>query len=172
MFMKLSPGAKSVAIKSSWGVYGFLKKNVLFFCLSLLLSSAVYADISSESYSQSQMNPYELFTKNADQLKFPPSAGVGVYWGNGRFNIALNNLYDEESKKCIFQHIKCFRQEGDFVYATGKGGWMVLNLIEGNFKNSLSLADFNQQEQAILRKLLMGEKGNVNFNPNTLMPNL
>jgi hypothetical protein len=122
-----------------------------------------------------RMNPFPVSSPKAEQIKFPPGGGTSVYWLDGRFNVTLNNFNDEsiEGEKAIFVETICFRQDGQCVSAINKAGQlMVLNLSTSTFKKDRDIHAFAPQEQLILVKLTSKTRGNIHFDPITLMPDL
>ena len=122
-----------------------------------------------------QMNRFSLSSPEAEQLKYPPGGGVGAFWLDGRFDITLDVLVDEanDGDKAILPELVCFRQEGPCVYARNKAGQLaVLNLSTQTFKKASNINDFAPEDQAVLQRLTGKTRGNVYFDPATLMPSL
>jgi len=171
--IEAQPRTVAAAMQKCIRVSSFLTKGLLL-CLALTLFILTHATPlrGADDVSGFKMNPYEVFSPEANKLKFSPSAGVGAYWGDGRFNVSLNNFYDEQASKCFFQRTTCFRQDGEFVCASGKDGWLVLNLAAGTYQVKSHIEEFDTKNQEFLKKLKSKSPGNIYFNQSTLMPKL
>jgi hypothetical protein len=100
------------------------------------------------------MNPYPRFSRKAQTLRYPPGVDTFAYWGNGRFNILLGQLYDSESGQGpIEKHIRVFRQEGDRLFVRSTAAYRIVDLRQGTTQRITDLNLATSDEQAILRKL-------------------
>src|SRR4051794_14758155 len=98
--------------------------------LSMLLALAAIASFTcqsrqtpmpstqSEQHARFQANRYSVFSTEAQSLRYPPGVDTVAYWGDGRFQIVLNNLFDNENKSngAIAQGIHAFVQRGALVF--------------------------------------------------------
>ena len=156
------------------GAFSFLRPITLTACLisSLLLLGSGCATTPPAKTTAFKKNPHPAFTAAAERLKYPPSAGTGAYWGNGRFNVTLNNFYDEEKPgdTCMLEELTCFRVEAGRVYACAKGGFLVLDLASSTYKVQPAIGAFGPLDQEALKRLQVRVSGNTYFNPTTLTP--
>ncbi len=122
------------------------------------------------------MNPFPSLSRKAQALKYPPGIETVAYWGNGRFNVSLNNFYDAEASSvssfmATFKGIHAMRQEGSAVYFVGDDGFLILDLaaaIHRRFATKELIPAELSEPFASLQNT--NEPANIVFNPKTLMP--
>jgi hypothetical protein len=109
---------------------------------------------ASPTVDRMALNPYPIFTKKAQRLKYPPGIDTDAYWGNGRFQIILRCLYDgNDGQNVLEKDIRAFRQDGCLVYFRTAAAYRILNLIDGSTQRITDLTLATPAQQELLRKL-------------------
>jgi len=150
----------------------------LLIAAAILFGFARAASLASQddpSLKQFKMNPCPVDSPEAEKLKYPPGGGISVFWLDGRFNVTLDNIQDEQidGDKAILLETVCFRQEGKCVYARNKAEeYFVLDLSTLTFARNKDISTFPADQQPILAKLKKKTKGNIYFDETTLMADL
>ncbi len=122
------------------------------------------------------MNPFPRLSSKAQALKYPPGIETVAYWGNGRFNVSLNNFYDAEASSvssfmATFKGIRAMRQEGAVVYFVGDDGFLILDLAAATHRRFASKELIPAElSEPFVRLQDANEPANIVFDPKTLMP--
>ncbi len=127
------------------------------------------ASVTTNVYA---MNPFPRLSSKAQALKYPPGSDTVAYWGNGRFNVVLNNFFDEEASSLpSFKGIRAMRQEGAVVYFAGDDGFLILDLAAATHRRFATKELIPAElSEPFARLQDANEPANIVFDPKTLMP--
>lgn len=118
------------------------------------------------------MNPFPRLSSQAQALKYPPGSDTVAYWGDGRFNVVLNNFFDEEASSLpSFKGIRAMRQEAAVVYFVGDDGFLILDLAAATHRRFASKELIPAElSEPFIRLQDANDPANIVFDPKTLMP--
>ena len=134
--------------------------------------STAQAEPTSVTTNVHAMNLFPRLSRQAQALKYPPGSDTVAYWGNGRFNVVLNNFFDEEASNLpSFKGIRAMRQEGAVVFFMGDDGFLILDLASATHRRFPTKELIPAELAEPFAKLQdANEAHNIVFDPKTLMP--
>ena len=116
-----------------------------------------------------KMNPYDVFSREAQSLKFPPGVDTVAYWGNGRFCIIGRQFFDQKKPvpdSCIFRDISAFRYENQTVYCRGDEGYLCVAVDTAQVRKAATIKEVQPPDKPFFHKLEKAAiRGNIHFDP-------
>jgi hypothetical protein len=82
------------------------------------------------------MNPFPVFSKDAQSLAYPPGVDTVLYWGNGRFSVVGDIFYDEEKARpsTIAKGVSAVRYTNGVIFAQSTDGVLIIDLQDGGYQ--------------------------------------
>lgn len=114
-----------------------------------------HANVDKAALHPFQVNRFAVFSQEAQRLTYPPGVDTVAYWDDGRFQIVLNNLFDNSSKQtgALMPSLVAFVQRNELVFFVARNGYLVLNLKNSTYASHPTLAEFSESEQAVFRQI-------------------
>jgi hypothetical protein len=86
--------------------------------------------------------------------RYPTGIDTVAAWSEGRFQICVDSLYDEEAKPdpCILRLVRAYFEEGALVYIRAKNACVVLNVENKNIEK-FSVTQIPERYQMVFERL-------------------
>jgi hypothetical protein len=110
--------------------------HTVFFQSTLILSVAVCVALISGCSESVPESSQSAARQARTRLRYPIGVDTVAAWADGRYQIVLDGLYDEENKldPCILGPVRAYLKDGPLVYVRGKNECVVLDIERLSFE--------------------------------------
>ena len=122
---------------------------VVFICALLMTGCSEPVEVSSQS----------AVRQKRTRARYPTGVDTVAAWADGRYQIVVDALYDEENKPdpCILRLVRAYLKEGSHVYIRGQNECVVLDVEKLSFEK-YPIAQIPARYRSVFNALENGSK--------------